>query len=441
MSPEVATVLMFVVLAACLIMGYPLGIVLGGVALLFGLITTGMPVFTIFHSRVLAMLTNYILVALPLFVFMGLMMEKSGAAEKLYEGLYLWFGRLRGGLAVSTVLLGTVVAATVGIIDASITLLGLVALPSMLKRGYNKELASGAVVSGGCLGIFIPPSIMLVLYGAFAQLSVGKLFMGAIVPGLLLSTLYCVYIIARCWLNPKIAPAMPPTEQAVSLVKRLYILLTAVLPPSFLILAVLGTIFFGIASPTEAASIGVLAAVLLAALNHSLNWQVIKETALETIRVTCIIYIIIVGASMFSSVFILLGGSEVIGNLVVSAPFGKWGIFGTIMFVIFILGFIMSWMGIFFIVIPLVTPIVTQLGFDPIWFALMVCLNFQTLFMTPPFSPGIFYLRAVVKPEWGITTAHIIRGVIPFIVIVLIALVLCALFPQIILWLPGIMIR
>jgi tripartite ATP-independent transporter DctM subunit len=441
LSPELITIIMFGGILIGILLGYPLAIILGGVAMVIGLLTIGTPVMEMFRLRILGLLSNYILLAAPLFIFMGMMVERSGASDRLYGGLYLWFGGFRGGLAIASVLLGTILAACVGVIAASVIMIGLIAVPSMLKRGYSRELLTGSVCAGGTLGILIPPSIMLVFYGPMAQISVGKLFMGAFPAGFVLSALYISYIAVRCWLQPNIAPPISAEDRAVPLMKKIGILLTSMLPPVFLILAVLGSIFFGVAAPTEAAAVGAFASLILAAAYRRLDWQALKDTSFHTVRITAMVFLIALGASMFTGVFLRLGGGDVVTNLVLATPGGKWGAFALIMFIIFILGMFIDWLGILFIMVPIATPIGAALGFDKLWFALMICVNLQMSFLTPPFAYAIFYLRGICQPEWGITTAHIIRGVIPFVILILIGLGLFVAFPQLILWLPAQMIR
>jgi tripartite ATP-independent transporter DctM subunit len=440
-SPTLVVIVMFGGLLVGVLLGYPLFIVVGGIGMFLGLLTIGMTVFPLLHFRVLGMFTHYVLLAVPLFVFMGVMVERSGAASRLYGGLYLWFGGLRGGLAIVTILMGTILAATVGVIIASISMMALVALPEMLKRGYSKELGTGSVCAGGSLGILIPPSVMLVMYGPMAQISVGKLFMGAFIPGFVLSGLYCSYIAFSCWLKPESAPPIPSEDRAVPLSKKLSVLVAGVLPPAFIILAVLGSIFFGIATPTEAAAVGSVAAVVLAVAYHQFNLETIKEATLQTLRITSMAMAIAAGSSMFTGVFLKLGGNEVVSNLILAAPGGRWGSFALIMFITFILGMFIIDVGIIFIMVPLITPIGKALGFDPVWFALMININLQMSYMTPPFAPAIFFLRGIVPREWEIGTAHIIRGVIPYVVLIMVGLGLCVAFPQLILWLPGMMIK
>jgi tripartite ATP-independent transporter DctM subunit len=441
MSPELITILMFVGVLVGIFLGYPLGIVLGGVSMIIGFLSIGEPIFNLFRMRLLTFVTDYVLLALPMFVFMGVVVEKSGAAERLYGGLYSWLGGFRGGLAIVTILMGVLLAACVGVIAASVITMGLIALPSMINRGYSKELACGSVCAAGSLGILIPPSVMLVLYGPMAGISVGKLFAGAIVPGLILAGLYVGYIAIRCWLSPTMAPSIPIEERMIPLSKKISILVTGILPPLFLIIAVLGSIFFGIAAPTEAAAVGCVAAVLLGFAYRRFNWQTLKEATLQTMKVTCMAFFIAFGATMFTGAFLKLGGGGVVTNLLLSTPGGRWGVFTLIMFIIFILGMFIDWIGILFITVPLITPIGNTLGFDPLWFAMMVCVNLQMSFMTPPFAYSIFYLKGIAEPEWEIGTAHIIRGIIPFVFLIIIGLGLLISFPQLILWLPQLMVK
>ena len=441
LSPELITIIMFGGILVGILLGYPLAIILGGVAMVVGLITVGTPIMEMFRLRILGILSDYILLAAPLFIFMGMMVERSGAAERLYSGLYLWFGGFRGGLAIASVLLGTILAACVGVIAASVIMIGLIAVPSMLKRGYSQDLLTGSVCAGGTLGILIPPSIMLVFYGPMAQISVGKLFMGAFPAGFILSALYISYIAVRCWLSPNLAPPISAEERTVPLMKKIGILITSMVPPVFLILAVLGSIFFGVAAPTEAAAVGAFASLILAAAYRRLDWKALKETSFQTVRISAMVFLIALGASMFTGVFLRLGGGDVVTNLVLATPGGKWGAFALIMFIIFILGMFIDWLGILFIMVPIATPIGAALGFDKLWFALMICVNLQMSFLTPPFAYAIFYLKGICQPEWGITTAHIIRGVVPFVILIMIGLGLFVAFPQLILWLPAQMIR
>jgi len=442
LSPELVTILMLGGVFVGVLTGYPLAIVIGALGLIFGFLEFGTNVGEVLYPRAIqGVLLNYPLLAAPLFIFMGLMLERSGIAERLYDALYLWLGGLRGGLAIVTVLIGTIMAACVGIIAASITMLAVVALPSMMRRGYDRSLASGSICAGGTLGILIPPSIMLVLYGPMASLSVGKLFFGAFIPGFILSGLYISYIAIRSLFQPNIAPSVPPDQRTVSFFKKTVMLMTSLLPAGILILSVLGTIFFGIAPPTEAASMGALCSVLLVAAYRRFSWRVLYGVSLETLRLTGFIILIVSMAFAFVGVFIGAGGDKVVTEVILSTPGGKWGAFAVIMFICFILGMFIDWIGIVFIMVPIITPIGAALGFDPIWFAIMVCVNLQMSFMTPPFAMAIFIVRGAAPKEVGLTMAEVIRGVIPFVLLIMVGIVLCARFPQLVLWLPGQMIR
>ncbi len=441
LSPEVTTIIMLGGVLIGVLTGFPLAIPLGGTGVIMGYLLFGPPVFDLIYSRVFSLVTNYLLLAVPLFIFMGGMLERSGIAERMYDALYLWLGGLRGGLAIVTVLLGTVLAATVGVIAASIAMLSLSALPAMMKRGYDKSLASASIVAAGCLGILIPPSVMLVIYGPMATISVGKLFMAAFFPGFLLSALYMIYIAVRCSLEPEMAPAIPPEERAVPFGKKTTMLIVAMVPTAILVMAVLGVIFLGIAPPTEAAASGAFVATLLAVAYRAFSLRVLRQVALATLRLTSMIFLIGSCAFSFVGVFLSAGCGKVVENLILSTPGGAWGAFFVIQLIVFVLGFFIDWIGILFITIPIISPLIIALGFDPLWFAMMICVNLQTSFMTPPFAPGIFFLRGTADPKLGVTMSDVIRGIWPFVFLVLIGLALMVAFPQIILWLPGKMIK
>lgn len=442
LSPEMVALVMLASVVVGVILGFPLAFVIGGVTITMGLFLFGPKTAGwILYSRAYEIVTSYTLLAVPGFIFMGLMLGHSGIAEKMFAALYVWLGGLRGGLAVTTVVLGTILAATVGIIGASVSALAIIALPAMVKRGYDRALASGAVCAGGTLGILIPPSVMLVIYGPMAVISVGKLFFAAFLPGFLLSALYIGYIIVYSFMRPKMAPAVPLEERAVPLLKKTTDLLLSLVPPAFLILAVLGSIFAGIATPTEAAGVGAVAATLLAVIYRRLNLKVLQDVVLQTLIVSAMVMAIGAMGFAFVGIFMRAGGGEAVKEVILAAPGGKWGIFAIIMFVVFLLGYFIDWLGILFIVVPIITPVSRELGFDPLWFAMMVCVNLQTSFMTPPFAYAIFYLRGAADPALEVTTAHIIRGVIPYVILILVALAVLVIFPQIILWLPGQMIK
>ena len=430
--------LMFALVLVGVLSGYPIGFVLGGLALSFGLMCWGPQVIPALFFRCFMVLKTYIFAAIPLFVFMGIMLERSGSSERLFHAAHLLMGGLRGGLGIATIFVCTIFAAATGIVGASVVTMGLLALPPMLKRGYNKELASGCILAGGTLGILIPPSIMIVVYGPMANISVARLFFGAFTPGLLLAGLYVAYIAIRCFFQPHLGPPMPVEDRkAVSLSRKLYLTITGLVPPVFLIMSVLGMIFMGVAAPTEAAALGAFAAILLAVGYRKLNWHSLKDVTYTTVRITSMIMFVVLGASMFTSVFMGLGGGHFVKDLLLAVPFGRWGVLIAMMVIVFILGMFIDWIGIVLIIVPLFTPIAATLGFDAIWFALLVMINLQMSYLTPPFAYAIFYLRGIAPPE--VTIAHIYRGVIPFVLLQWTGLILCIFFPQIILWLPGMM--
>jgi len=422
--------------------GFPMAFVLGSVAFLTGLLVFGGNItIHILYTRLFELSLNYPYLAVPLFTFMGVILQHSGIAEKLYDALYEWLSGFKGGLAVVTVIAGTILAACLGTITASVTLLTLIALGPMIKRGYDKSLATGSVIAAGTLGILIPPSIMIVVYGPQAGVSVGKMFMGAIFPGLLLSVLYNIYITVRCYLNPKLGPPIPEEERhKISSIKKLIKLFKAIAPTLLIILAVLGTIYTGIAPPTEAAAMGSFAVVILAIVYRKFTWSLIKHSAIEVLRVSAFVLLIAGLSYAFVGIFMSAGCGEVVTNLIMAVPGGKWGAFLMIMFIVFVLGMFIEWIGIVFIVVPIFSPIFVKLGFDPLWAAMMICVDLQMAFMTPPMAMSIFVCRGTAPPELGVTMSDIIKGVIPFIIIIMIALILCTIFPQIITWLPERMI-
>ena len=438
MSPEHIALVMFVGVLIMVIAGFPLYLALGGLGLVFGILGGWAPmVFNQFISRIYGLMASEVLPAVPLFVFMGSLLTKSGAAERLYDALYRAMGGLRGGLALVTIVLSTIFAATAGVIGATETAVGLMALPAMLKRNYNVPLACGSICAGGTLGILIPPSVMLLLYGPTAGLSVAKLFIGAIGPGLLLSGLYLLYTFVLCAVKPEYGPSIPKEERNVPVVKIVYELGVYMIPPLFLIFAVLGTILVGIASPTEAASVGAFGAVLVAIAYRNFNLRVLYDAAMQTLKITTMVMFVAAGAMMFSGVFMALGGAKYIGNVIVALPLGKWGILFTMLAVVVVLGMFIDWIGILFIVIPIFTPIALNLGFNPLWFALVICTNLQMSFLTPPFAYSMFYLKGIAPDE--VTMGHIYKGVFPFIGLQIIALALTIAFKPLTLWLPSLM--
>ena len=441
LSPGLVAILMLGSVLVLVMTGFPLGYIIGFIGIALGIFLWEAQVGSTYYLRIYRLMSNRVLLAVPMFVFMGAMLEHSGIIERLYDALYLWLGGFRGGLAVVTIMVGTIMAATVGVITASVTLLTLVALPSMIKRGYSKSLATGAVVASGILGILIPPSVMIVVYGPMAQLSVGKMLFGAFVPGFMLSSSYIAYVTIRSFLQPNIAPAVPVEERAVPFWQKTYKLALSLGPPAILIFSVLGVIFLGIAPPTEAAGCGAFMAILMAIGYRHFSFAVLKEVMVTTMKISGMIFLVGTMSFAFVGVFLGFGCGEFVTDLIMGAPGGKWGAFGLIMFIIFLLGFFIDWIGILFITVPIITPIFEALGFDPIWAAVMVCVNLQTSFMTPPFAMGIYICRGAAEPSLGIVVMDIIRGIIPYIIIILCIMVLLVIFPQLITWLPGLMIE
>jgi len=421
--------------------GFPIAFVIGSVAFFVGLLVFGpATTFHILYTRFYGLSLNYPYLAVPLFTFMGVILQHSGVTKDLYDSLYEALGRLRGGLSVVTILFGTILAACLGVIAASVTILTLIALRPMVNKGYDKSLASGSIVAAGTLGILIPPSIMLVVYGPQAGLSIGQMFMGAVFPGLLLSAFYIAYVVIRCALRPEDGPAIPPEQVTPFTAQKFIKLLVSLVPPVLLIFAVLGTIFAGIAPPTEAAAIGCSAAILLAVVYKKFTWNLIREASLQTLKVSSFVVIIAALCYAFVGIFMSAGAGDVVADFILSVPGGKWMSFFVIMAIVFMLGMFIEWIGIVFIVVPIFSPIIVSLGFDPLWAGMMVCINLQMAFQTPPMAMSIFVLKGTAPPELGVTIGDIIKGVIPFVLIIMVVLTLCSIFPGIITWLPAKMI-
>jgi len=437
LNPELVLVIMLGGVVVLSVTGFPLAFCIGSLALVVGFLVAGDLAFNIIYTRFVTIITKYAIVAVPGFLFMGVILEEARVTDRLYSSLEICMGGLRGGLAVVTVLTGTLLATAVGIIGASVTMLTLVALPEMVKRGYSKELSCGSICAGGCLGILIPPSVMLVFYGTMAEMSVGKLFMAAFIPGFMLSGLYVTYILIRARVSPNVAPLAPAeTRRGVSLGRKFRLLLTSVLPVAAIALAVLGTIFMGIATPTEAAGVGAVACLLLAVAYRRLTWSVLRAAALRTLKLVAMVKIVVGFAYAFVGIFFYAGCGFVLKEMLMAVPGGPYAVLAVILLVIFVLGFVIDWIGIIFIIVPVVMPIAPALGFDPFWLAIMICVTLQTAFMTPPVASAIYYCKGAADPALGIEISHIIRGCIPFVLIILFTLVLLAVFPQIALWLP-----
>lgn len=443
--------IMFGLTAVLLFSGYQVAFVLGGMGIIFGLVGYYFDIFALqefynFVPRVWGgMASNLILVAVPMFIFMGTMLEKSGVAEDLLRALQVLLQRVPGGLALGVALLGTIMAAATGIIGASVVMMSVLALPIMLQGRYSKSLSTGSIAASSTLGILIPPSIMLVVMADLLSISVGSLFFAALLPGLLLAGLYCVYILVVCALKPELAPPMTAAEQAEDQRSTLRIILVSFVPPCLLIFLVLGSIFFGWATPTEASGIGALGASLLALVNRRLNWGVQKEVVERTARMVGMVFMVMIGATLFAYVFRSLGGDYLIEELFMQANLGPWGVLIFVMLLVFLLGFFFDWIEITLIVLPLFVPLIQVLDFgdhvDPLnvvpWFAILIAINLQTSFLTPPFGYALFFLKGVAPPE--VKLGDIYRGVIPFVALQLIGLGLVMAFPQVALWLPQYM--
>jgi len=423
----VIALVMFAVALLLLLFGIPVAFAFGGVAMMFAFLTpdVGFEVFNILPFRIYGIMSNTTLMAVPLFIMMGLILEKSGMAEKLLMSMSALFKGVRGGLGVSVVLVGAILAASTGIVSASVVMMSVIALPLMLSAGYNKGLASGTIAASGTLGQIIPPSIILIVLGDVMSVSVGELFMGAVLPGLTLVGLYITYILIRAFLNKEDAPAIV-TEERVTV----FDLLRAIIPPLLLMVAVLGSIFAGIASPTESAAFGVVGGVILSAVNRTLNFEMIKYALFETMKLSGMIFMILIGATAFSLVFNELGGTDLILDFFSHDIGNVWVFIGIAMLSIFILGFFIDFIEISFIIVPILVPVMDAFGIDPIWFAVLIAMNLQASFLTPPFGLSLFFLKGAAGNS--VTTMDIYKGIIPFILLQLLGLGLVILFPDLV---------
>jgi len=427
-----------------LIIGFPVAFTFGAVALYFGLgaayievIPDGgtyiewweefLSMFSMMPFRIYSIMTNKILMAVPLFIFMGIVLQKSELAERLLMSMGTLFGKVRGGLAISTVLIGALLAASTGVVGASVVAMGVISLPIMLKSNYNKALSCGTICASGTLGQIIPPSIVLIVLADVFQLPVGDLFKAAVLPGLALVGVYILYILVVSFLKPEVAPAISRAE-GISYASNLKTALKAIIPPLLLIILVLGSIFAGIATPTESASLGALGSIILAAMYKKFSWNLLKESSLETIKTTSMVFAILVGATAFSMVFTYSGADEIVEQFMTSLPGEKWGFLILSMLIIMFLGFFIDFIEISYIVVPILLPIAQTIGIDPLWFAILIALNLQTSFLTPPFGFSLFYLKGVAPPE--VKTTDIYKGVIPFIILQVLVLASIVIFPE-----------
>jgi tripartite ATP-independent transporter DctM subunit len=436
---------MFVAALLMLVIGFPVAFTFGAVALYFGIgasyieiILDGgtylewweefLSMFSMMPFRIYSIMTNKILMAVPLFIFMGIVLQKSELAERLLMSMGTLFGKVRGGLAISTVLIGALLAASTGVVGASVVAMGVISLPIMLKNNYSKALSCGTICASGTLGQIIPPSIVLIVLADVFQLPVGDLFKAALMPGLVLVGVYILYILVVAYIKPDVAPAIS-TEEGVSYSANLKMALISIFPPLLLIVLVLGSIFAGIATPTESASLGALGSVLLASMYKKFSWSLLRDASLETIKTTSMVFAILVGATAFSMVFTYSGADEIVEQFMTNLPGQKWGFLILSMLIIMFLGFFIDFIEISYIVVPILLPIAQSIGIDPLWFAILIALNLQTSFLTPPFGFSLFYLKGVAPTS--IKTTDIYKGVVPFIILQNLVLASIVIFPEI----------
>ena len=439
------TILMFGSLAILLMAGLPLAFVTGGLGCVFLFLFGDVQMLNILPSRIFPFMTDYQLSAIPLFIFMAAMLERAGLIEELFDVVYKLLGGLRGGLASATIISSTILAAMVGVIGAAEVTMGIIALPAMLKRGYDQSLACGSILAGGTLGILIPPSILAIIFAVVAQQSVGELFVGAVVPGLLLSGIYILYVTARSYINPNAGPALPIDER-VDFREKIR-LLRGIIAPLILVALVLGVIFTGVATPVEAAGIGTFGALVVAGLHRRLTWPGLQEAAITTLKASAMVLWIIFGASIFVGFYIVNGGQAFVTEMLVGSGFGPYGILLIMMFILIILGMFLDWVGILLLAVPIFVPLMKTLSFDgllglpgvapadvALWFGVVYMVNMQMSFLSPPFGYALFYLKSVAPPEIKMST--IFKAAVPFLFLQAVGLALCIFFPQLILWLP-----
>ena len=435
---EFLPIIFFLTVLIFLLLGFPVSFTLGGVSLIFGLFTFGLNFFNLLPLRIWGIMSNYVLIAVPLFIFMGVMLEKSGLAEELLETMALLFGKLRGGLAFSVLIVGAMMGASTGIVGATVVTMGVLSLPVMLKRGYHPRASSGIIMASGTLGQIIPPSIVLVLLGSVLNISVGALFVGAVIPGLLLVFLYFIWLVVLTIIRPKSLPAMPEEElKNFKGMNRIKKVINAFLLPFSLVLAVLGSIFAGIASPTEAAAVGAFGATILALIRKKFSISTLKDVMIRTTTLTSMVFFILVGAAAFGLVFRGLHGDTYLSHLILSSNLEPHHFLAIVMVVIFICGFFIDFIEITFIIVPIVAPIFIHMNINLLWIGILIAMNLQTSFLTPPFGFSIFYLKGVA-PD-GVTTSHLYRGIIPYVILQLIALLTVIFWPDIALWLPKVL--
>jgi len=435
LGPEWLTLILFGTLVILLLAGLPLVFALGGTATLFIIFIWGPGGLAVLSNSTYTCMSMFMLVAVPMFIFMGAMLQKSGIAEDLYNLMYHWMGGLRGGLAAGTVLICTLFAAMVGISGAATTSMGLLALPSMLNRGYDKSIAIGCISAGGALGILIPPSVLMIVLALFARLSVGKLFIGGVLPGLLLCGLFVTYILVRSLLQKDIAPGVPK-EERLPLGQKIKLISSLILPIG-LIFTIMGSIFFGLATPSEASAVGAFGSILCAAIKRQLTWTNFVDALFVCLRLSCMVIWIVFAASVFTRLYAVTGAADLIGEMLLGVG-GHWGPIIAMQAIFLLMGMFFDPTGIVLLTTPIFFPVVKELGFDPLWFGVLFIINMEMAFLTPPFGFNLFYMKAVV-PE-GVTMADIYRSVIPFVLLQAVGLIICMIFPGIVTWLPYLML-
>ena len=435
MSIEMITLLFFGSLLFFLVLGLPLAFVLGGVSVIFLYFTWGPDAFYMVASQIWSTMGNFTLVAIPLFVFMAMVLERTGVAKDLYRMMYLWWGGLRGGLAIGTLGICAIFAAMCGISGAAVVAMGTIALPSMLERGYDKRMVLGCINTGGGWGILLPPSILMILYSLITGVSVGQMFAAGVLPGILLMVLTCIYIIVRCYFQPHLAPALPKDERASWREKMLA--LRAVILPIIIVVVTLGSIIAGVTTPTEAAAVGVFGALVSALVYRKFSWELMRDASIRTFKLTGMIMWILFAAHAFSAAYQSMGAQELIEGMITGIPGGPWAVIITMMVIVFFLAMVLDPVGIMLITLPVFLPIVQSMGFDPVWFGILFVINMEIGYMTPPFGFNLFYLKGVVPPS--ITMKDIYVSVIPFVLVEIVGLALIMIFPEIATYLPDLM--
>ncbi len=437
MSIVEITIILFVAMMLGLAAGVPIAFALGGIGVLCTIFMWGQQALFAIIARTFGQMQSFMLVAIPLFIFMGVVLEGSGLGDKLYSAMRRWMGPLRGGLAIGTVIICALIAAMTGISGAATVMMGVISLPAMLNRGYDKKLAVGCIAAGGALGVLIPPSVIMIIYGVMVEVSIGGLYAGGILPGLLLAGLFIIYIGVRAAIQPKLAPALPIEERATW--REKVASLKDVILPVLLVILVLGVIFTGVASPTEAAGIGAGGSLACAAIYRTVTWSLVKKACVETMRLNCMVVWIMFGATAFTGVYIAIGAPELAQKLIVGLKIDRWFVLIFMQFIYLVLGCLLDQTSILMITVPIFVPVIKALGFDPLWFGILFVVNMEMSFLTPPFGFNLFYMKALVPKS--ITMQDIYLSIIPFVILQALCLALVMIFPQIAMWLPSKLIK